>query len=151
LFNLGGVVVLVLFAAFLWWLLVLVFLPIALVALPRNANPIRGALSIVKGRWWRIFGRVLLLGIIVGLVMQVVGAILAQVSGSGFFGFELIDAGSGRIDVVKNLGSPLEFLVGGLVVWLLSYVGNAGQIAGFASIAYDLLPAPESEPEIRPY
>ncbi len=147
----SGLLVFALTAGFIWWLMVLVFLPVALVAIPRGANPIVSAMSVVKRRWWRIFGRILLLGIIVGLVMQVIGAIFAQIAGTNLFGFELIDAGNGRIDVVKNLGNPLEFLVGGLVFWLLSYVGNSGQVAGYASIAFDVMPRPETESQLEPY
>jgi len=126
-----------------WWSIVLSFLPAALVVLPRGDNPIPAAFAVVRGRWWRIFGRLLLMSLIVGLVGQVVGAIFAQLVGTNFFGIELIDNGDGTIDIVKNLGGQLDFFVGSLATLLLSYATNIGQIAAAISIAHDVMPRPE--------
>ncbi|MDX1418146.1 MAG: hypothetical protein R3293_28360, partial [Candidatus Promineifilaceae bacterium] len=54
-----------------WWAIAMSFLPMAIVVQPPGANPIRGALAGVRGRWWRIFGRLLLMGLIALLIWMV--------------------------------------------------------------------------------
>lgn len=155
----GALAAIVLFVGLFWWFVVISFLPVALVALERGTNPISASLSLVNRRWWRIFGRLILIAIIVGLLGNVVGAIFAQLVGSSdFFGISFVTSPEGNsIDIVKDLGSPLDFFVSSLATILLSYVANVGTIAGSTSIAFDVMERPDGQeelaatPEIEPY
>ena len=77
----AGILGLALFVGLVWWSLVLSFIPVTFVSQPRGTNLIRAALEIVKGRWWRILGRLILISFFAGLVLQVVSVILSQVLG----------------------------------------------------------------------
>ena len=155
----AGLAAIILVIGLVWWFVVISFLPVALVALPRGSNPIGAALATVNRRWWRIFGRLFLIAIIVGLVGNVIGAILTQLVGSAdFFGITFVTSpGSSEIEIVKDLGSPLDFFVGSLASLLLSYVTNVGTIVGSTSIAFDVMERPDDQdefaaaPEIEPY
>jgi len=130
--------------AALWWAIVIALIPIALVVQRRGANPILGAWSTVRGRWWAVFGRILLIQFLVGLVVQVVGALVGQVVGAGFFGIDVVDAGNGRFEIVKDLGSHLDFFMTTAVFSVLSIATNIGQVTGIASIAYDVMEREDS-------
>ena len=125
-----------------YWAVVISFVPVAIVAQPRGTNPISASLATVRRRWWRIFGRGLVLGLIAGLVVQVVSAILGQLVGSNFFGLEFVADSAGNIDLVKELGNPLNFFLGSFVFLFMSYVGNIATFCGTTSIAYDVMPGP---------
>lgn len=127
------------FAGAIWWAIVLTFIPAALVVQGARANPIRGAWSVVRRRWWKVFGRVLLIQFIVGLVVQVAGALLAQVAGNNLFGLTLVDAGNNQIEITKDLGSPLDFFVTSAVFLALSLAANIGQVVGVTSISHDVM------------
>ena len=150
--GLGALVAIALFVAAMWWAIVVTFLPMSLVAQPRGTNPIKSSIDTVKGRWWRIFGRLLVMGLIAGLVVNVVSAILGQAVGTSLFGVELIVDEQGDIEIVKNLGNGLEFFLGGLVFIFMSFVGNIATFCGVTSIAYDAMPgaAPATETTSAP-
>lgn len=139
----AGVAVLLFFVAIVaaaWWAVVVSFLPVALVAQPSGTNPLVVGFATVRGRWWRVFGRVLLMGLIAGLIVQVVSAILGQFVGAAVFGIEIVDAGNGQLDIQKDLGTPLQFFLGSLVFVFMSLVGNVATYAGVTSMAVDVMP-----------
>ncbi len=138
--GLGALIGIALFVAVAWWAIVVTFVPISLVIQPRGTNPIRSSIDIVKGKWWRIFGRLLVMGLIAGLVVNAVTAIMGQAVGSSVFGIELIVDEQGDIEIVKNLGNGLEFFLGALVFIFMSFVGNVATFCGVTSIAYDAMP-----------
>lgn len=145
--QLGGIGVLIFFAfmAFaLWFGITVSFVPIALVAKP-GTNPISNSFATVKGRWWRIFGRLLVMGLITGIVVQLVSAILGSFVGSTFFGLEFAVDDQGNIEFTKNLGNSLEFFLGSFVLVFMSFVGNVASFCGVTSIAYDAMPGAVDE------
>lgn len=142
--RLGAGLAALLFLAFLvaaaWWAIVMSFVPAALVIQPRGTNPITSSIATVKGRWWRIFGRLFVMGLIVGIVLQVLGAILAQIVGPSFVGIEIIESG-GDIDIEKGtVSTALEFFLGLLVFWFVSLLGNVATFSGVISMAFDAMP-----------
>lgn len=145
----GAVAGFVALAGLMWWSLIVSFVPVVLVSQPRGTNPIETAFAVVKGRWWRIFGRFLLVQLIAGLVFQVIAAIVNQVLGLNVLGFELVDAGNNQIDIVKDVGGPLQFFIGAAVMTVLSLVANVAQIAGATSIVGDVEDLDLSDPESR--
>ncbi len=84
-----------------------------------------------------------------GLVFQVIAAIVNQVLGLNVLGFELVDAGNNQIDIVKDVGGPLQFFIGAAVMTVLSLVANVAQIAGATSIVGDVEDLDLSDPESR--
>lgn len=143
--GLGAIIGIALFVAIAWWAIVVTFVPIAIVIQPRGANPIRSSIDTVKGKWWRIFGRLLVMGLIAGLVVNVVSAILGQVVGTSLFGIELVLDERGDIEIVKDLGNGLEFFLAGLVFIFMSFVGNIATFCGVTSIAHDAMPGASSQ------
>lgn len=143
-FALVGLAVMV---AIAWWAIVVTFIPIALVALPRGTNPISAGYGTVKGKWWRTFGRLLVMGLIAGLVVNVISAILGQVVGSALFGIDFVVEDNGDVEIVKNLGNGLEFFLGSLVFIFMSFLGNIATFCGVTSMAYDAMPeaAPQAD------
>lgn len=131
---------LVLGATVAWWAVTIAFIPAALVIQPQGTNPISISWQTVKGRWWRIFGRGLLMGIIAGIAVNVVTAIVGQMVGSTFFGLDVVDAGGGQLQFEKNLGNSLEFFLGSLVFGFTTLLGNIASFCGITSIAFDVMP-----------
>jgi hypothetical protein len=134
-------------AAVIWWSLVVSFIPVALVSQPRGTNLITAALAVVKGRWWRVFGRFLLIQFLAGLVLQVVGVVMVQLLGLNALGLDIVDAGNNRVDIVKDLGTPLHFFISTAVMTILSLAATVAQVAGATSIAADVagLASPQSD------
>ncbi|NND02969.1 MAG: hypothetical protein HKN91_09295, partial [Acidimicrobiia bacterium] len=145
--SLGAIIAIGLFVAVVWWAIVITFVPISLVIQPGGAIPIQASIGIVKGRWWRIFGRLLLMGLIAGLVVNVISAILGQAVGTSLFGIDFVVDEQGDVDIVKNLGSGLEFFLGALVFIFVSFLGNIATFCGVTSIAYDALPGAAPQPD----
>ncbi len=65
------VLYLVMLIFFLWLAVKLAFITVATVVVPRGTSAIRSAWTVSTGRFWPIFGRILLLGIIVGTLFMV--------------------------------------------------------------------------------
>jgi hypothetical protein len=130
--------------ALIWWAVVLGFVPVALVV-REGENPIRVALAVVKGRWWKVFGRLLLMTIVAGLILNVVGAIISRLLGGSVFGLEIIDRGNGDLDLVKNLTGHLEFFLTNAVLLSYSMASNVPYIAGITSVAGDAMLPPGAE------
>jgi len=133
-----GILGLALFVGILWWALVIVFIPVAFVSQPRGTNLIATALAIVKGRWWRILGRTILISFMAGLVLQVIAVILTQVLGINVLGVELVETGDGQFELVKDLGGSLPLFIGITVMSILSLGSTAAQVAAATAIADDL-------------
>ncbi len=127
-----------------WWSIVISLLPAALVVQPRGTNPFRPAIATVTGRWWRIFGRLLLIGLIAGLIVQVISAIAFQLVGGSFFGLDFVERGPGDFEIVKSLRGQLDFFVSSLAATLMSYISYVPQFTGVTSIAYDVMPRPDA-------
>lgn len=138
--GLGALLFLALFVAGAWWSIVIAFVPAAIVVANPGATPIAGAIATVRGRWWRIFGRLLVIGLIAGLVINVVTAIFGQVAGAAAFGIEFQVTDDGEIELVKNLGNTLEFFLAALIFFAVSLVGNVASFSAIMSIAYDVMP-----------
>jgi hypothetical protein len=133
-----GILGLALFVGLVWWSLVVSFIPVTFVSQPRHTNPIRAAFAIVKGRWWRILGRLMLISFFAGLVFQVISVILSQVLGINFIGFEFVETGTGQFEIVKDLDDALPFFIGFLVMSILSMGSTVAQAAAATAIADDL-------------
>jgi len=133
-----GILGLALFVGLVWWSLVVSFIPVAFVSQPRGTNLIATAFAIVKGRWWRILGRGLLISFMAGLVFQVISLILTQVLGINFLGFEFVETGDGQFEIVKDLGGSLPLFLGFTVMSILSMGSTVAQVAASTAIADDL-------------
>lgn len=126
-----GVVILLFFALmpFMVWAGVKVsFVSAAVVAAPSSENAIKASASVSKGRWWGVFGRILLLSLMVGLVS---GALSGALGGLGSpidqDALNDIIVGTGNNISVRNFRFD-EFLpdTGSLIPYLLiSSVLNA--------------------------
>lgn len=126
--NTGGLLSLLIVVPWAYWSIVLYFVPVMVVR-QSGANPIGEAWNIVKGRWWRIFGRLFVWGLLMGLLaigVVLVGSLLARGLG---------DLGDGLVGLVIGI-----VFVGG---YFLAY---ALQTAPVVSIAYDLVGTP-AQPE----
>ena len=135
----GIVAVLFLMAAALWWGTNLVFLPVAYVAEGKGANPIRGAMGIVKGHWWRIFGRLLLLGLIVGIISQAVLNIIGGAAGIGTFGIDFTVDEAGNFEFTKTDLGAVGIVVASMITGVVNLVSAVPQITGSVSIGRDRL------------
>ncbi|MCP3975051.1 MAG: DUF2510 domain-containing protein [bacterium] len=133
--------------AMIWWGVVLGFIPVSIAALPAGTNPISSSLAIVKGRWWKLFGRIVLLSLMGGLVSGAVGAILGRFTGDSLFGFQLIDLGNGNVEITKDLDGPVGFFISQAVLFTSSIAFTVLQIAGVATIAYEVWRRADPEPE----
>ncbi len=133
-----GILGLALFVGLVWWSLVVSFIPVTFVSQPRGTNPIGAAFAIVKGRWWRILGRMMLISFFAGLVFQVISVILSQVLGINFLGLELVETGNGQFEIVKDLDDGLPFFIGFIVMSILSMGSTVAQAAAATAIADDL-------------
>ncbi len=148
--GLGVLVAIVGFGVLVWWGVTVSFIPIAIAALPAGTNPISSALAMVKGRWWKLFGRILLLSLLGGLVSGAVGAILGRFTGNDFFGFVFTEVGNGDIAITKDLDGPVGFFISNAVLFVSSIVFTVLQIAGVAAIAFEVWRRPEPEPAPDP-
>lgn len=118
-----GLILLLIFVPLMYWSVVLYFLPVVVIR-DAGENAVLAAFELVKGRWWRIFGRMLAWGLIligIGIVAGIVFGILSAFIGS--------DGGP--------VGATLALIasVVGLVSFFLYY---ALQVAPTVSITYDL-------------
>ena len=126
-------------AASVWWGINLVFLPVAFVAGEQGANPIRGAVDIVKGHWWRIFGRLLLLGLIIGLISQALLNIIGGMAGTGFFGIDFKVDDAGNFEFTKTDLGTLGIMVASMITGVVNLATSVPQITGSVSIGHDRL------------
>ncbi len=119
-----GLIFLLVFIPLMYWSLVLYFVPVMVIR-ETGENAVMASFQLVKGRWWRIFGRMLAWGLImigigigVGIMFSIVAAAAANDGGP--------------------LGVAVAVLVAaiGLTAFFLSY---ALQIAPIVSITYDLV------------
>lgn len=145
--GLGVIVGIVGFAALIWWGVTLSFMPISIAALPAGTNPISSSIALVKRRWWKLFGRLILLGLLGGLVSGAVGAILGRFTGNDLFGFVFTDLGNGDVEITKDLDGPVGFFLSNAVLFVSSITFTVLQIAGVASIAHEVWRRPEPEPQ----
>lgn len=122
----GGLIFLLAFVPLMYWALVLYFVPVVVV---RNTgeNALMASFELVRGRWWRVFGRMLAWGLImigIGLGLGILFSLVtAGVAGSGDTGplgafFAIVFAGVG--------------LTGFFMYYSL-------QVAPVVSITYDLI------------
>ena len=140
---LGVILLLALFVATAYWVMVVSFIPVALVAQPRGTNPISVSFATVRRRWWRVFGRFLVMGLIAGIAVQVINGIFGALLGSTFFGLEFVPNESGEIEFVKDLGNPLQFFLTTFVFLFVSFVGQVATYCGATSMAFDVMPGPD--------
>lgn len=136
----GALLLLAFFVGAAWWSIVIVFVPAAIVVGSPGSNPITAAMATVRGRWWRIFGRLFVIGLIAAIVINVFTAVLGGLVGAAAFGIEIQVSPDGELEFVKNLGNSLEFFLGVLVFFTVSLVGNVASFCGVTSIAYDVMP-----------
>ena len=87
-----------------WSWVKLTFLPAAVAAAPKDARPIRTSAGVSEGRFWPVFGRLLLLAILLGVATNIISA------GAGSFGSPIdadafatleIDGENGTLDDIE--------------------------------------------------
>lgn len=132
--------------ALVWWGVTMSFIPVSIAAQPAGTNPIRSSLAMVKRRWWKLFGRIILLSLIGGLVSGSVGAILGRFTGNDFFGFVFTEVGNGNVEITKDLDGPVGFFLSNAVLFISSITFTVLGIAGIAAIAFEVWRRPEPEP-----
>jgi len=86
-----------------WVFIKLTFLSAAIVAAPAGTSAIRTSAHVSAGRFWAVFGRVVLLTIVVGVGSSIIGAIIGAVTGVG----SVVDADV-LGDIVVTTGDQVE-------------------------------------------
>ena len=132
----GGAFLLTLFIlipAGIWLAIRWSFVVVAIVDAP--GNPFARSSAVVQSRWWAVFGRLLLLGIITGVISSSINAATNGTAGSGAFSdnlFEIDANGNLTNDIVVGdfvSTSPLFVVLtvlGSLLVNLVTAVTLAG-------------------------
>ena len=125
--NSFGLVFLLVFIPLIYWSVVLYFLPVMVIR-ETGENAVMASFQLVKGRWWRIFGRMLAWAVImigVGIGLGIVFAIITAAAGTD---------GGPLGTAAAILGAAV-----GLTAFFLYY---ALQVAPIVSITYDLVGEP---------
>lgn len=125
---------------FIWAVVVVQFLPAAIVASPSPA--LRTCLAVVRGRWWATFGRTLLAGLMALaaiLAFGVVTGIIRAVAGLGTTTISATDLGGGLeridlIDLIPNLGAAVLL---GIIGALQNSLSQLMMTAGLTSMFVD--------------
>ncbi len=99
-------------------------------------NPFRRSGEVVSGRWWAVFGRLLLIGIILGVITGAVNTTTSLSTGGGAFGDQTIVELDGDGDLIDDFvisdvvpSTPLPIIItviGQVLVNIISAVGLAG-------------------------
>jgi len=140
-------------AAFVWVYVRFGFITISGVVAPKASQIPQASMAVSKGHFWPVLGRILLIGLIGGVIGFVVQAIVQQGLLAGVIGdFELdfADDDSGAIDGVLHDGQPIgdrmlgDLLPGvfgtalfGSLYYLSNIVGSLLQLSGFAGLYSD--------------
>lgn len=136
----GGAFLLTLFIAIpvgIWLIIRWSFTLVAIVDAP--GNPYRRSSEVVSGRWWAVFGRLLLVGIITGVITSSVNAATSGAGSTGAFSDNLIEIdanGDLTSDIVVSdfvATSPL-FIVLAVVGSLLINLVNAVTLAAVSEL-----------------
>jgi len=80
---LGLLVVVALLIGSVWLFVKLTFLSAALAAGPSDVSPIRASASVSTGRFWGVFGRIVLFTLVVGIAGTIIGTSVTAVAGVG--------------------------------------------------------------------
>ena len=120
------IIVLLLIIPMTWWGVTLYLMPAAVAASRSGANPIRVAFEVQRGRWWRIFWRIALIGVMMSMALNVVlAALIAAIPDSGY-----------------GLGGAFVAMVALSLLVLSAYLPYG---AATVSIVYDVMPEQDRE------